>query len=143
VSAAAPAPARADDEVHAAGAVLVQHGRVAVVHRPYRADWSIPKGKVDPGESFAQTAVRELREETGYEVELGEELPEVRYRDHRDRPKLVRYWIARVTGGEFAVNDEVDELRWLAPDDAVALLTYPADRDLVGSAAVRSAAAVR
>ncbi len=139
----APDAPHPDAEVHAAGAVLIRDGRIAVVHRPYRADWSIPKGKLDPGEGFAQAAVRELREETGFDVELGEELPEVRYRDHRDRPKLVRYWIARVTAGEFAANDEVDELRWLSPDDAAERLTYDADRALVRSDAVRAAAGDR
>lgn len=128
-------------EVHAAGGVMVRNGTVAVVHRPYRSDWSIPKGKLDPGESFEQAAVRELHEETGFTVELGDELPEVRYRDHRGRPKLVRYWLMHVTGGAFAANDEVDELRWLAPDDAAALLTYDADRALVGSDRVRAAVA--
>ena len=134
-------PAGTSEEVHAAGGVMVRDGKVAVVHRPYREDWSIPKGKLDPGESFEQAAVRELREETGFVVELADELPEVRYHDHRGRPKLVRYWLMRVTDGAFVVNDEVDELRWLTPDDAAALLTYDADRVLVVSDQVRAAAA--
>ncbi len=134
-----PEPAAA--EVHAAGGVMVRDGAIAIVHRPYRRDWSIPKGKLDPGESFEQAAVRELQEETGFTVELGDELPEVRYRDHHDRPKLVRYWLMRITGGTFAANDEVDELRWLSPDDAATLLTYEADRTLVRSAPVRTAVA--
>jgi 8-oxo-dGTP diphosphatase len=134
-------PPVAADEVRAAGGVMVRDGAVAVVHRPYRQDWSIPKGKLDPGEGFEQAARRELQEETGFTVELADELPEVRYRDHRDRPKLVRYWLMRVTGGAFVANDEVDELRWLTPDDAVALLTYDADRALVGGDQVRAAVA--
>ncbi len=143
-------PPRSDDatgsaptEVRAAGGVMVREGAVAIVHRPYRSDWSIPKGKLDPGESFEQAAVRELQEETGFVVELGDELPVVRYRDHRDRPKLVRYWLMRVTDGEFAANDEVDELRWLTPDEAAELLTYEADRALVRSDQVRAAVAAR
>lgn len=143
-------PPRTDDdtepattEVQAAGGVMVRDGAVAIVHRPYRSDWSIPKGKLDPGESFEQAAVRELQEETGFAVELGDELPAVRYRDHHDRPKLVRYWLMRVTDGEFAANDEVDELRWLAPDDAAELLTYDADRELVRGDQVRAAVAAR
>lgn len=130
---------RATTEVHAAGGVMVRAGAVAVVHRPHRSDWSIPKGKLDPGESFEQAAVRELHEETGFTVELGDELPAVRYRDHHDRPKLVRYWLMRITGGSFVANDEVDELRWLAPDEAAVLLTYEADRALVRSEPVRAA----
>ncbi|MGX6448899.1 NUDIX hydrolase [Patulibacter sp. S7RM1-6] len=125
-------------EVHAAGGVIVRDGTVAIVHRPYREDWSLPKGKLDPGETFEQAALREIREETGLEVTLGDELTEVRYRDHKDRPKLVRYWLMTVVGGTFATNDEVDELRWLPPDEAVALLTYPADHGLVREAAERA-----
>ena len=125
-------------EVHAAGGVIVRDGRIAVVHRPYREDWSLPKGKLEAGESFSAAAVREIQEETGFDVALGDELTEVRYEDHKGRPKLVRYWLMSVVGGEFAKNDEVDELRWLAPNDAIALLTYPNDHDVVREAAERT-----
>ena len=125
-------------EVHAAGGVIVRDGRIAVVHRPYREDWSLPKGKLEAGESFSAAAVREIQEETGFDVELGDELTEVRYEDHKGRPKLVRYWLMSITGGEFRANDEVDELRWLAPNDAIALLTYPNDHDVVREAAERT-----
>ncbi|CAB4951598.1 unannotated protein [freshwater metagenome] len=125
-------------EVHAAGGVIVRDGLIAVVHRPYREDWSLPKGKLDAGETFEVAALREIREETGYEVELGEELTEVRYEDHKGRPKLVRYWLMSIVSGDFTVNDEVDELRWLAPNDAIALLTYENDHDVVREAAERT-----
>lgn len=125
-------------EVHAAGGVIVRDGLIAVVHRPHREDWSLPKGKLDPGETFEQAAVREVHEEAGLRVELGEELTEVRYEDHKGRPKLVRYWLMHVVDGEFAQNDEVDELRWLAPTDAIALLTYEADHGLVREAAEKT-----
>jgi 8-oxo-dGTP diphosphatase len=125
-------------EVHAAGGVIVRDGRIAVVHRPHREDWSLPKGKLEAGEGFEEAAVREIEEETGFQVALGEELTEVRYEDHKDRPKLVRYWLMSITGGEFRANDEVDELRWLGPDEAIALLTYPNDHDVVREAAERT-----
>jgi 8-oxo-dGTP diphosphatase len=125
-------------EVHAAGGVIVRDGLIAVVHRPYREDWSLPKGKLDAGETFEVAALREIREETGYEVELGEELTEVRYDDHKGRPKLVRYWLMSIVSGDFTVNDEVDELRWLAPNDAIALLTYENDHAVVREAAERT-----
>lgn len=125
-------------EVHAAGGVIVRDGLIAVVHRPYREDWSLPKGKLEAGESFSAAALREIQEETGFDVALGEELTEVRYEDHKGRPKLVRYWLMSVVGGDFAKNDEVDELRWLAPNDAIALLTYPNDHDVVREAAERT-----
>lgn len=118
-------------QVEAAGGVVERGGLIAVVHRPRYDDWSLPKGKLDPGETFEQAALREVEEETGLACELRDELSPVRYRDSRGRPKLVRYWRMVVSGGEFAANDEVDELRWLAPDAAVAQLSYPHDRELV------------
>ncbi len=124
-------------EVQAAGGVIVVDGRIAVVHRPYREDWSLPKGKLDPGETFERAAIREIEEETGFRVDLGEELPPVRYADHKGRPKVVRYWLMTVTSGAFAANDEVDELRWLAPEEAIALLTYENDHGVVREAARR------
>jgi 8-oxo-dGTP diphosphatase len=118
-------------QVRAAGGVIERDGLVAVVHRPRYDDWSLPKGKLDRGESFEEAALREVLEETGLECVLGEELPEVRYMDLRGRPKTVRYWRMHVTGGEFAANDEVDALRWLTPKRAVRLLSYEHDRRLV------------
>ena len=119
--------------VEAAGGVVERDGRIAVVHRPRYDDWSLPKGKLDRGESFEQAALREVEEETGLRCTLGDELEPVRYQDNRGRPKLVRYWRMTVVGGEFAPNDEVDELRWVPPDRARRLLTYAHDRALVQS----------
>jgi len=118
-------------QVEAAGGVVERDGLIAVVHRPRYDDWSLPKGKLDPGETFEQAALREVEEETGLLCELREELDPVRYHDSRGRPKLVRYWRMVVTGGEFTPNEEVDELRWLALREAAALLSYPHDRELV------------
>ncbi len=120
-------------QVEAAGGILERDGRIAVVHRPRYDDWSLPKGKLDRGESFEQAALREVEEETGYVCDLGAELEPVRYQDNRGRPKLVRYWRMVVVGGEFAANDEVDELRWVPPDRARRLLSYAHDRALVQS----------
>ncbi|HEX2086566.1 MAG TPA: NUDIX hydrolase [Solirubrobacteraceae bacterium] len=120
-------------EVNAAGGVVVRDGRVCVVHRPRYDDWTLPKGKLDDGESFEDAALREVREETGLRCRLRAELEPARYRDHKDRPKLVRYWAMEVVGDDgFAANDEVDELRWLEPAEAAATLTYEHDRRLVG-----------
>jgi 8-oxo-dGTP diphosphatase len=119
--------------IEAAGGVVERDGLIAVVHRPRYDDWSLPKGKLDAGESFEQAALREVQEETGLRCALGAELEPVRYRDHKGRAKLVRYWRMQVVDGAFAPNDEVDELRWEAPARAAALLSYPHDRQLVQS----------
>jgi 8-oxo-dGTP diphosphatase len=111
---------------------------VAVIHRPKYEDWSLPKGKLDPGEDFEQAAVREVKEETGMEVEMEAELGSVYYRDRKGRSKLVRYWLMRPTEGEFAPGSEVDELRWLEPAAARQLLSYEHDADLVREAVAAS-----
>ncbi len=125
-------------EVRAAGGLVLRSGddgpEVALVHRPRYDDWSLPKGKVDPGETDEQCARREVEEETGLRCRLGRELPSTRYIDRKGRAKQVRYWEMEVEDGTFAPNDEVDELRWLAPAEAAALLSYDHDRALVAAA---------
>jgi 8-oxo-dGTP diphosphatase len=116
----------------AGGVVLDDEGRVVVVHRPRYDDWSLPKGKLDAGESFEEAALREVEEETGLRCALGEELDPVHYRDNKGRPKVVRYWLMHVEDDPgFVPNDEVDELRWLTPGEAAELLSYPHDAELV------------
>ena len=119
------------EKVPAAGGVVVRDGLLAVVHRPRYDDWTLPKGKLDPGESFEEAAVREVEEETGFTCRLGPELGTSEYIGPGGRPKVVRYWKMDVVEGEFRVNDEVDELRWLSPREAVELLSHERDRELV------------
>jgi 8-oxo-dGTP diphosphatase len=123
------------EEIEAAGGVVVRDdGRVAVVHRPQYDDWTLPKGKLDAGESFEQAALREVWEETALRCELVRELPPVRY-SVRERPKVVRYWLMSVVEDPgFATNSEVDELRWLSAADAAALLTHDRDREVLSAA---------
>jgi 8-oxo-dGTP diphosphatase len=127
-----------DPQIRAAGGVLLRDGpdgtEVAVIHRPKYEDWSLPKGKLDGDEDFEQAALREVREETGMGAELGPELSSVSYRDRKGRTKLVRYWLMRPTDGKFAPGSEVDELRWLNPDDAQHQLSYEHDAALVREA---------
>lgn len=131
-----------DPQVLAAGGVLVRSGRdggeVAVIHRSKYGDWSLPKGKLDDGEDFAQAALREVEEETGMRAELGPELSSVNYRDRKGRTKFVRYWLMRPVCGEFTPGSEVDELRWLHPERAQTLLTYEHDAELVREAMAAS-----
>ncbi|MCB1298549.1 MAG: NUDIX hydrolase [Mycobacterium sp.] len=133
-------------QVRAAGAVLWRYRaaesdaasdpavapvlEIAIVHRPRYDDWSLPKGKVDPGETEAVTAVREILEETGYHCRLGRRLLSVSY-PIGDGVKKVVYWAARAGEGEFSPNDEVDQLIWLPVPAALARLTYPYDRKVL------------
>ena len=121
-------------EVEAAGGIVLDDdGRLALVHRPRYDDWSLPKGKLDPGESFEEAALREVEEETGMRCRLLDELDPVEYRDNKGRQKLVRYWLMAVDQDPgFVPNDEVDELRWVHPEEAAELLTYAHDSELVG-----------
>ena len=123
-------------EVRAAGGVVLDpEGRVVLVHRPRYDDWTLPKGKLDRGESFEDAALREVEEETGLRCRLVRELPSSEYLDPKGRSKLVRYWLMEVEHDPgFVPNDEVDELRWVPLEAAPALLTYPRDAEILGSA---------
>ncbi len=132
-----------EDVVLAAGGVVSRRTRsgdleVLLVHRPKYDDWTLPKGKLDEGETAEDAAVREVEEETGLRVSIGSELPSTEYADRYGRPKHVRYWVMDVTGGTFAANKEVDEARWLGVEDAKAALTYPRDRAVLDAFAARS-----
>jgi 8-oxo-dGTP diphosphatase len=119
----------------AGGLVLGDDGRVAVVHRPRYDDWSLPKGKLEAGESWEDAALREVEEECGLRCSLGEELPSDEYTDNKGRPKKVRWWRMDVREDVgFTPDDEVDELRWLTPGEASELLSYDHDRRLVAQA---------
>jgi 8-oxo-dGTP diphosphatase len=131
-------------EVKAAGGVVWRRAgggvELAVVHRPRYDDWSLPKGKLDPGESWEQAALREVEEEIGLRCRLGPELEPVGYTDNKGRAKAVRYWLMEPEDGAapFTPNDEVDEMRWVDEDEAVALLSYPHDAELVRAAGERA-----
>ena len=106
---------------------------LALVHRPKYDDWSLPKGKCEAGEFFCATAVRETLEETGYAGSLGKGLGSIEYdvagTEGGVERKVVSYWSMHALGGAFTPSAEVDEIRWLAPDDALAMLTRDADRE--------------
>ena len=105
---------------------------IALVHRPRYDDWSLPKGKLEPGEHPLAGAVREVREEAGLVIQVGRPLPTLRY-EAFGRPKEVRYWAARALGGDFVPNDEVDALAWLEADAALARLSRPLDAEVVAA----------
>lgn len=127
-----------DDVVRAAGVVVLRNTdslpEVLIVHRPHRSDWSLPKGKVDPGEHLLETAVRECAEETGLNVALRAPLPRQSY-VALGRHKTVDYWLGVIRDDEgFAPDEEIDEIRWIPVDRAAGILTYAHDRDLVTEA---------
>lgn len=126
------------DLVAAAGGVIHRQvdgdQEILLIHRPRYDDWSFPKGKLDPGESFEQAAVREVFEEADMVVVIGDELPGTTYTDHRGRSKLVRYWAMTVAVElPFRADDEVDERRWVRRSEADLLLSYQRDRDVLGA----------
>jgi 8-oxo-dGTP diphosphatase len=116
--------------VRAAGGVVLNNGRVLLVHRPRYDDWSLPKGKLNDGESWEDAALREVEEETGLRCELGDEVGRTHYLDGSGREKEARYY--RMTAaGEPRAQNEVDQLRWVSLEDAPALLSYERDAELL------------
>lgn len=129
----------ATDKIIAAGAVVTRPSakgtEYLLVHRGYRQDWTFPKGKVDPGEHVLTAAVREVREETGFAVQLGIPLPTQTYKVE-GKLKDSRYWVGSLLAGEFVANDEVDEIAWLTFEDATKRLTYEHDLEVLTAASV-------
>jgi 8-oxo-dGTP diphosphatase len=116
--------------VRAAGGVIVRDGEVLLIHRPRYDDWTLPKGKLEPGESWEEAALREVEEETGLRCELGEEVGRTRYVDSGGRNKEARYFRMTCTG-EPGPTEEADEVRWVPLDEADGLLSYDRDRALL------------
>jgi 8-oxo-dGTP pyrophosphatase MutT (NUDIX family) len=118
-------------EIRAAGAVVWRDGpegrRIALVHRPKYDDWSLPKGKTEPGEHVLLTAVREVAEEAGARITLGRRLPTTAYTVD-GRPKRVDYWAGRsVSPDAFTPGTEVDAMAWLPLAEAAGRLSYRRD----------------
>lgn len=112
---------------------------IVVVHRPRYDDWSLPKGKADSEDEDDETcALREVEEETGLRCVIDGDLGSTTYTDRKGRPKVVRYFLMRAENADdlhMPQTDEevpeVDEVRWMTGDDALLLLTYERDRELV------------
>jgi 8-oxo-dGTP diphosphatase len=122
--------------VRAAGGLLWRAGKrgpeLAVVHRPKRDDWSLPKGKLEDGEGFREAALREVEEETGIEARVVGYAGFTAYAV-KGRPKVVLFWHMEPRGkpGRFRPNDEVDRLAWLPRAEALARLDHASERRLV------------
>ena len=121
----------------AGGLVVDDAGRVLLIRaRDLRNQpvWTLPKGALNPGESAADAALREVREETGWECEVVRELDAVTYwfqRDGRRIRKTVRWYLMRPLRKAGEHDHEVDEVLWTDPDDARARLRYESDLKLV------------
>lgn len=129
-----------DTAVYAAGAIvwrLVDDKlRVLLIHRTKYRDVTLPKGKVDPGEMLAQTAVREVREETGIRVTLGVPVGVSRYWMRPKRQKIVHYWAAEATddairASTFVPNAEIAAIEWVSLKKARKRLSYPVDVEIM------------
>ena len=112
---------------------------LAVVHRPKQNDWSLPKGKLENGETFPAAAVREVAEETGVQAEL-REFAGYAFVRTRKRDKLVLFWHMAARGpSRFRPSQEVDRLEWLPPRQALARLDSETDREVLrGALAARA-----
>jgi 8-oxo-dGTP pyrophosphatase MutT (NUDIX family) len=122
-----------------AGGVLVRTIRgeqmvAAIRPRGKARVWALPKGHIDGGESAAETALREVREETGVEAEPVRELGEVRYwyrRHGRSVPKSVVFYLLRYRSGDTEDHDEeVEEVCWMGLAEACVALTYEGEREM-------------
>lgn len=121
--------------VRAAGAVVwrptTDGVEVLLVHRPRYDDWSLPKGKLEPGESWNEGASREVEEETGCTGTLGEKVAIVRYEDQHGRDKEVHFFELSGPTGDFVPTDEVDEVAWLDVDAACIRATRRSDAEVI------------
>ncbi|WP_309065377.1 NUDIX hydrolase [Microbacterium sp.] len=129
-----------DTAVYAAGAVVwrLVEGRLRVllIHRTKYRDVTLPKGKVDPGEMLAETAVREVHEETGIRVSLGVPVGVSRYWMRPKRQKVVHYWAAEATedairASTFIPNGEISGVEWVSLKKARSRLSYPVDVEIL------------
>lgn len=123
--------------VFAAGGILWKDvpgaSPVAVVHRPRHGDWVLPKGKLDPGERWQDAALREVKEETGFDADLGEFAGVVAYAAS-GYPKVVLFWNMRCRGeSTFRPSEEVDQVVWLSPEEALRRLDHEDEKRLLAA----------
>ena len=124
-----------NDLIRAAGGIVMRFvlgGRVeiACIYREARGDWTFPKGKLDEGETFEQAALREVLEETGMMCQVMRFVGTTNYTHRKGKPKIVAYYLMSPDEGEFAPNEEVDVLVWLALEQVRDHLTWDRDQEL-------------
>lgn len=125
------------EEVAAAGGLVWRPTKgdveILLIHRDRYGDWTLPKGKLDAGETDLEAALREVEEETGMRCRPGVPVGTMRYGLSSGKVKRVHYWSMEATKGKFRPNAEVDEIVWAKPAAAGRILTYARDRDLIDS----------
>lgn len=130
-----------EKQMLAAGGIIIDESTdsrlVLLVHRPRYDDWSFPKGKLDPGETVEEAALREVREETGLRCRIIRKLAVARYHYRtrnkgRLKPKAVHYFLMEPVTRRIKVpGDEVDLALWMELDEASRKLTYAPDKKLL------------
>jgi len=126
-------------EFSAGGVVVDAGGRVLLIRARdlrNRSVWTLPKGAPAAGESIVDTAMREVREETGYRCEVVRELEPVTYwfqRNGRRVKKTVRWYLMRPLEKIGEHDHEVDEVSWVEREEALARVRYESDRRLLAS----------
>ena len=125
----------AKDVIFAAGGILCRHSpqgdEILLVHRKRYDDWTLPKGKLQPGETFRTAALREVKEETGCVVCVDGYVGVIDYLVN-DTPKAVFYWrMSVVEQEELSDHEEVAEVVWMSVANAADRLTHPNERAFV------------
>lgn len=132
-------PIPPNESIWAAGCVVARVGddgepEYLVAHRPRYDDWSLPKGKLNKGETFLDAALREVEEETGIPVKKPRPVGSVGYLTKGDNAKVVKWWLVKPRDGSFKANTEVDKIKWLSFDKAVEKLSYKNDKAVLDRA---------
>lgn len=122
--------------VRAAGGLVVRLGddavpRIVLVHNASDQEWSFPKGRQHRGERLLATALREVREETGFLCVAEAQAGATDHLDRRGRPKRTAYWVMRPVNGSFVPGGDVDDLAWLRPQEALVRLSQERNRFLL------------
>jgi 8-oxo-dGTP diphosphatase len=128
--------------IRAAGGLIwrdsVRGREVAVIHRARYGDWTLPKGKLKPGEDWREAAIREVKEETGCTVQLQSFAGVVSY-EVKGVPKVVQFWnMVPIGESKFEPSEEVDKVTWLSLQKALEVLDYDGERDLLRKIALGS-----
>ena len=134
-----PAEPPPKESIWAGGCVLYRQksGRdveYLLIHRPSYDDWTLPKGKLDKGETFIDGALRETWEETGFKPKKPRLVGTIAYHTQNDNAKVVRWWLAKAGKGSFTPNKEVDKVKWVTLEKGLKKLTYRNDREVLDRA---------